>query len=302
MATIGQALTAPEAGWGRLDDSDQNISYIGVWATLTNGSMWNGSQHQSTDITSKIRFNFTGPKLRILTSVNSDRPATQTISIDNILYTYSEYHASPLYQILIFDIENLSNNEHYVEISRSLSGYITLDAIDIDTAGELKPYSPISAPTNLTATAGDSQVTLSWTEVTAATGYNVERSITAGGPYTTVGSNVSGISYVDNTVTNGTAYYYVVTALNGIHESGPSNETSAMPVASAKALLRVTMIDSSEREYRLTTVKIDDFINWYTRTIGTGISCYTFNDTIDDSREYLSFEKIISFKVVSLKD
>jgi hypothetical protein len=61
----------------------------------------------------------------------------------------------------------------------------------------------LSAPT---ATAGDSQVILAWTAVTGATGYNVKRATIAGGPYTTIASNVSSTSYVDTAVTNGTTY------------------------------------------------------------------------------------------------
>ena len=159
----------------------------------------------------------------------------------------------------------------------------------------------VAIPTNLTATEGDSKVTLSWNAVTGATGYNVKRSTTAGGPYTTIATNVKGTSYVDNTVTNGTTYYYVITAVDDSgNESTNSNEAFATPVASSKAILQVTMIDSSEREYRVSTAVIDGFINWYTRTIGTGVSCYAIDDIVDDSKEYLSFEKIISFKVIPL--
>ncbi|WP_165866114.1 hypothetical protein [Lucifera butyrica] len=86
-----------------------------------------------------------------------------------------------------------------------------------------------------------------------------------------------------------------MTALNDYSESANSNEASATPQAASKALLRVTMIDSSEREYRLTSTEINGFINWYTRTIGTGISCYAIKDIVDNSTEYLALEKIISF-------
>lgn len=67
-------------------------------------------------------------------------------------------------------------------------------------------------------------------------------------------------------------------------------------------LLRITMNDSSEREYRLSTTEIENFIKWYDRTVGTGNTCYPFDDIVDLSKEYLSFEKIISFKVIPLKD
>lgn len=153
---------------------------------------------------------------------------------------------------------------------------------------------------NLTATAGDSNVILSWTAVTGATAYTVKRSTTADGPYMTLAVDIFDTSYVDNTVTNGTIYYYVCS----VDESSNSNTASAKPMPQStptgNELLRVNMIDSSEREYRLSTAEVDGFINWYTRTIGTGISCYALNDIVDNSKEYLAFEKIISFKVIPL--
>ncbi|SFM26916.1 LamG domain-containing protein [Pelosinus propionicus] len=72
--------------------------------------------------------------------------------------------------------------------------------------------------------------------------------------------------------------------------------------STGSGLLRITMNDSSEREYRLSIVEIEKFIKWYDRTVGTGNTCYAFDDIVDLSKEYLSFEKIISFKVIPLKD
>ncbi len=67
---------------------------------------------------------------------------------------------------------------------------------------------------------------------------------------------------------------------------------------SSNAILRITMNDSSEREYRLPKADIDGFVNWFNRTVGTGNTCYSFDDIIDGSKEYLAFEKIISFEVI----
>jgi hypothetical protein len=165
----------------------------------------------------------------------------------------------------------------------------------------------ISAPINLVATAADSKVTLSWTAVDDATGYNVKRSTTAGGPYTTIATNVPSTSYLDTTVTNGTTYYYVVTAVDGnCNESANSNEASATPQApSGHGLLRITMNDSSEREYQLSDDEINKFIEWCDRTVGTGNSLYVFDKTYNvgefkTRKEYLLFEKIISFEVMEL--
>jgi hypothetical protein len=87
-----------------------------------------------------------------------------------------------------------------------------------------------AAPLNLTATAGNQQLSLAWTASPGATSYNVKRAATNGGPYTTVASPV-GTSYTDTNVTNGTTYYYVVTAVNASGESANSNQASATPSA-----------------------------------------------------------------------
>jgi len=89
---------------------------------------------------------------------------------------------------------------------------------------------PPPAPTGLTATAGNAQVTLNWSASTGATSYNVYRSTTSGGEGTTpIKTGVTTTSFTDSTVTNGTTYYYEVTAVNVNGESGRSNEASATP-------------------------------------------------------------------------
>ena len=98
------------------------------------------------------------------------------------------------------------------------------------TAGPAAPVPPL----NLTATGGNQQVSLAWTASTGATSYNVKRATTNGGPYTTVSSPAS-TSYTDTTVTNGTPYYYVVTAVNATAESGNSNQATATPAAAPSA-------------------------------------------------------------------
>uniref|UniRef100_UPI00403EFEA4 glycoside hydrolase family 6 protein n=1 Tax=Paenibacillus sp. KS-LC4 TaxID=2979727 RepID=UPI00403EFEA4 len=97
-----------------------------------------------------------------------------------------------------------------------------------------EPTAPL-APAALTATAGNAQVSLSWTASAGATSYNVKRALNAAGPFTTVAANVSGTSYVNTGLTNGTAYYYVVSAVNAVGESANSAVKSAVPVAGATA-------------------------------------------------------------------
>ena len=87
----------------------------------------------------------------------------------------------------------------------------------------------VGAPTFLTASAGMSQVALSWLPATAAAGYDIKRSTTAGGPYTTIAGNVPTTSYTDTAAANGVTYYYVVSARNAAGEGSNSSEASATP-------------------------------------------------------------------------
>jgi fibronectin type 3 domain-containing protein/regulation of enolase protein 1 (concanavalin A-like superfamily) len=84
--------------------------------------------------------------------------------------------------------------------------------------------------TGLTATAGNTQVSLAWTAVPGATGYAVKRSTASGGPYSTVAANVTSTAFTDTGLTNGITYHYVVSAKNVGGVGANSSQASAMPV------------------------------------------------------------------------
>src|SRR5215468_2855793 len=94
---------------------------------------------------------------------------------------------------------------------------------------------PPPAPTGVIATAGNAQVQLSWNASTGATGYNIKRATTSGGPYTTVGAG-AGTAFTNTGLTNGTTYFYVVSATNSNGESANSSQVSATPTAPNFAL------------------------------------------------------------------
>jgi fibronectin type 3 domain-containing protein len=98
-----------------------------------------------------------------------------------------------------------------------------------------------TAPTGVTATAGNAQVTVTWTAVSGATGYNVKRATVNGGPYSNVNTSpVTATSFTDTGRTNGTTYYYVVTAVNASGESPVSLQVSATPQAGGNDGVTVT--------------------------------------------------------------
>ncbi len=93
------------------------------------------------------------------------------------------------------------------------------------------PQTPPSTPTGLQATAGNAQVSLSWNASAGAASYDVKRATTNGGPYSTAVASPTTTSYTDTSVTNGTIYYYVVSALNSVGPSANSVQASATPAA-----------------------------------------------------------------------
>ena len=88
------------------------------------------------------------------------------------------------------------------------------------------------APTGLTSSVGNSQISLSWSAVSGATSYRVKRSTVGGGPYSTV-SSPAAASFTNTGLTNGTTYYFVVSAVNETGEGANSSQISATPDASA---------------------------------------------------------------------
>ncbi|SEO07724.1 Alginate lyase [Mucilaginibacter gossypiicola] len=101
-------------------------------------------------------------------------------------------------------------------------------------------FAPPPVPTGLAATPGISQVTLKWSlpPGDVVQGYNIFRSASSAGPYINIASSANWVipEYTDVTVTNGTTYYYVISAINQAGTSANSASASAKPVAGGTAL------------------------------------------------------------------
>ncbi len=222
---------------------------------------------------------------------------------DNKVKLYIDNMSQPIATATATDKESHIQSYNLL-IGRRLSddtpSYLRGDLDEIEIYNEY--YTPPTAPTNLTATAGNAKIDLSWGAVAEAESYTVKRAITAGGPYTTVAENVYGTSYTDTDVTVGTTYYYVVCAVQNGAVSANSNEASATPEASAgRALLVITMQNGLEKEYDMSMSEVEAFISWYNS--GTGNEIYTINKHYNvgpfvSRKDYIVHDKIMCFEVM----
>jgi uncharacterized repeat protein (TIGR01451 family) len=87
-------------------------------------------------------------------------------------------------------------------------------------------------PTKLAVASGTGVAGLSWNAVAGATSYRIYRGTTPNGEGTTpIAVGVVGTTFLDTGLTNGTTYYYRVTAVNGALEGSASAEDSVVPSA-----------------------------------------------------------------------
>lgn len=99
----------------------------------------------------------------------------------------------------------------------------------------VRPAAPLQPPGEVAAAAGDASAVITWSASAEAASYQVKRSTVNGGPYTVVADGVTGGSYTDSGLANGTAYYYVVSAHNDIASSANSESVRVIPYPAGTA-------------------------------------------------------------------
>jgi fibronectin type 3 domain-containing protein len=139
-------------------------------------------------------------------------------------------------------------NGQYTNVGSSTSATCTVTGLADSTtyyfvvnaqnsAGTVSNNSPEANATTwpptpyLTGVTGNATVTLNWTAVAGVLGYTVYRSTWNEFGFTKISGMtlLSGTSYIDNTVSNGVEYFYVVTYTNSYGESVYSNVVDATP-------------------------------------------------------------------------
>ncbi len=179
-------------------------------------------------------------------SLSWTRPASKggaaIIGYDVYLGTSSHGEsADPVNQSLIaatsYQVTGLANGTTYSVTVKAVN------AADLHSAASAEasatPVSPATAPgspTGLIATAGSAQVTLSWTAPASAggariTSYDVYEGTTANVRLTAPVTSSKGTSATVKNLTDGTTYYFKVTAVNQVGAGSASGVASATPAA-----------------------------------------------------------------------
>jgi fibronectin type 3 domain-containing protein len=208
----------------------------------------------------------------------------------------------------LFEDTNVTNGTTYYYTVTSVNQYG--EGMTSNEANASPTVDVPNAPANLVAIGNNElqSIQLNWDTVTGATYYEVKRSTTEGGPYTSIANSVSGTSYTDSDVTPGIIYYYVVTAINESAGSQNSNEASAVleeiiVEEEGRAILEITMINELVKEYDLSITELNAFLDWYdAKDAGSGPAKYAFTKTWNKGpfkarTEYVIFDKILTFNV-----
>jgi kumamolisin len=201
--------------------------------------------------------------------VNQQRVASGMTTLGFANPSIYQIATSAQYATDFHDIADGSTNLSYRAVSGydNATGWGSFNGANLfaDLATPPAPVPP-PVPTGLTATAGDGAVTLSWGASSGATSYNVYRSTISGGEGSTpIKSGITATTYTDPTATNGTTYYYEISATNSAGTSGPSNEVWAAPVASNLAIVAGP---------NATVSKTSAQIQWTTNVAATSVARY----------------------------
>jgi fibronectin type 3 domain-containing protein len=131
-----------------------------------------------------------------------------------------------------FTDTGLTNGKTYFyNVAANNSVGVSPDSTEVSVTPATATTKP-SAPTGLNATGGNGSVALTWNASAGATSYSIYRGTASGAEGTTAIGTSTSNSFTDTAVTNGTKYYYTVTASNTAGASPGSNESSATPTGS----------------------------------------------------------------------
>ncbi|MEO6477605.1 RICIN domain-containing protein [Luteolibacter sp.] len=204
--------TPTAKAWVALKPDSVVESYFHGWAEMYGGSNWEKQGYPITQPSWWVKIERLG----------------------NIVTTYASPDGTSWATLVIGRYDNLGTSPYLgLCVTSNKPGTLctaTFSNVSITTGNGAAPVAAPSAPLSVLAAPGENRVPLRWSESFGATSYKVKRATTSGGPHTTI-ATVTAPSYVDATASNGTTYYYVVSAVNAVGEGTNSAQDYATPVS-----------------------------------------------------------------------
>jgi hypothetical protein len=159
------------------------------------------------------------------TGSSGDYPRGYQIAVSNDGSTWSSPVATGNGSSAVATINFSPQVARYIRVTQtgSTSGWWSIHEFNVFGVSGTPP----AAPAQLTAAPGTNQVALNWFPTSGATGYNLKRSLTNGGAYTMLVTNLAALGYTDTGLLNNATYYYMVSAVNAAGEGGNSPQASA---------------------------------------------------------------------------
>lgn len=189
--------------WIAITPSQTAEAYARGWNDIYGGTNWEKPSRQIPEASYWVKIQRAGD---LITMYNSRDGASWAVEVE------AKYNNLP---------EKLYVGLAVCAINNGKLNTSTFSNVSI-TGGSGSIINRPEAPYALVASPGDSHVPLRWLSSYGATSYTVKRSKTPEGPYTTIASELTNMSFDDKNVHNGISYYYKVNAVNNIGESSDS--------------------------------------------------------------------------------
>ncbi|EPY2306188.1 Ig-like domain-containing protein [Clostridium sporogenes] len=315
---VGQQLLQSEEGWKRIEEDNNNFSYINgkytSWIRYSDINYSGGYSMVPNDIDNskvngyllKVKFNTVTDKIRIIMFSRYYCTNNIEIKIDGIPYIFEARSYNQAKPTVCFEKKDLAYKEHTVEITNLLDSNINsamyFDAVDIDKNGQLKPYKEAAKvesisldKTSMDLLEGSSDKLNAKVLPEDATNKKVVWS-SSNEKIATVDKDGKVTAIKEGQVT-------ITAKVEGTDLTATCkvNVTKKVEENKNNAILSISLVNGATKEYDVSMQEVEKFINWFEeRSNGRGSSLYSFNKKINPYKtvkEYIVHDKIASFEV-----
>lgn len=320
-AKVSDILNKPEKEWKRYDDTNSKLTFTDISGGGYSGRFNNSASYKDTYTQftkGSLKFKFNKDKIRIIgfkgaagysKDVKVKIDGKEAGSFSNFESTGSYTH-----NVLLFEINNLQDTYHTIEIYNStgeVGTYVNITAIDISEDGEIMEYEAVEEGIKVSSLelnknaldliVGQDETLTATVKPDDANNKSIKWT-SSDSSIATVDSNgkVIGVKPGKATIT--------ATAQDGSNLSKTCEvNVKDIEIDQGNAVLKVEMVTNDVYEYQLPITEINKFIAWMdSRAKGEGSPYYKFSKNpnitnIESRAEYLMYNQVVNFTVDKYK-